>query len=197
MKNFMLDTETLAVRPNAVMRCISIVAFEDEGDDTIETLLPRTLTVWLDAEEQFAMGRAIDDDTVKFWEKQSRLGGAATEQAARILNGWQGGDMSCRLAMEIFAAFIRDTGYNGKVYSRGSNFDFPIIESIHDMLGMPLPFKTWDATCSRSIIQYVCQGDRDTEANLVNGMKSNHCSDYDCAVEVMKLQAIHRILASE
>lgn len=193
----MLDTETLAVRPNAVMRCISIVGFEDEGHDTIETLLPRTLTVWLNAEEQFAMGRTIDEDTVKFWEKQLKLGGAATEQATRILNGWYEGDMACRDAMEILAAYIRDIGYTGKVYSRGSNFDFPIIESIHDMLGMPLPFKTWDATCSRSIIQYVCQNDRDAEAGLVGGMKSNHCSDYDCAVEVMKLQKIYQALAAE
>ena len=197
--NFMVDGETLAVSPNAVIRCISIAPFTLEKEESIEEIMSRTLTVWISGEAQLELGREIDDDTVDFWEKQRnkfREGSDSFNNAVSILT-FHEEDQSPREALEVLSAYFTDVEVDGLVYSRGAHFDFPMIESLFKQAGLPLPYNTWKVSCSKSIIRFLCEDDKETEAQLVAGLKSNHTSSYDVAVEIKKLQAIHAVLRDD
>lgn len=197
--NFMVDGETLAVSPNSVIRCLSIAPFTLEREESIDEILSRTLTVWISGDAQVEMGREIDDDTVDFWEKEKakyREGSDSYNNAHSILYGHEE-DQAPKDALEVLSAYITDVNPDGLIFSRGSNFDFPMIETLFKQSGLLLPYSTWKVACSKSIIRFLCEDNKDTEANLVNGLKSNHTSSYDVAVEIKKLQAIHAVLRDD
>jgi hypothetical protein len=199
LTHLMIDGETLAVSPNSVLRSLSIVAFRLDATESLEDILARTLTVWVAASPQLEAGREVDEDTLDFWEKQKdrfREGTPGHANACQVL-GTHGEDVSMEDAADIITAYIRDVAPTGLVFSRGSNFDFPIVESIFKQIGKPLPYNTWKVACSKSIIRFVCQDDKEVEAGLVNGLKSNHTSSYDVAVEVLKLQRVFQSLNSD
>lgn len=197
-KNFIIDFETLATRPNAVVRCLSIIPFTLSTEESIEQLLSRQLTVWFDPVAQLEAGRELDEDTLDWWGKE--LGKAQTEGEranAEAMLGSHPEDVHPAEALQIIAAYIHDVAPTGLIYSRGSSFDFPILESLCDMFGVPLPFSTWKVTCSKSILRFACNDDKHVEASLVSGLKSNHSSAYDCAVEARKLQVLYNTLNSD
>lgn len=196
--NFVIDFETLATRPNAVVRCLSVIPFTLGQEETIDQLLSRQLTVWFDPLAQINDGRALDDDTIEFWNgKLNSSSTQAERENAEFILGQHPEDVHPKEALEIISAYIHDVAPQGLIYSRGAGFDFPILESLCDMYGVALPFSTWKAACSKSILRFSCGDDKDIEASLVGGLKSNHSSAYDCAVEALKLQVLYNTLNSD
>lgn len=197
-KNFIADFETLATTPHAVVRCLSIIPFTLEREESIDELLSRQLTVWFDATTQLEDGREIDEDTLDFWNRQLNNAQTEAERAnAEAMLGRHPEDVHPKLALEIVAAYIQDEAPNGLLYARGSNFDYPIFEDLCRQYGVTLPFSTWKIACSKSILRFACGDDKDVEAGLVGGLKSNHSSAFDCAVEIKKLQVLYATLNSD
>lgn len=197
LTNFMIDFETWATTPKALVRCLSIVPFKLEREESIEDIMARTLTVWFDPAEQIQRGRELDDETLAWWEKNTERGSEEARQNAHIVLGRSSEDAAVADALEVVFAYVHDVAPDGLIYSRGSNFDFPILEDLCRSYNVTFPFSTWKLTCSKSILRFVCQDDKELESDIVGGLKSNHCSAYDCAVEVKKLQAIFAAVHGE
>lgn len=196
-KNFMIDTETLATTPNAVVRCISVIPFTLEREESVEEILGRQLTVWIQAQPQIEAGRELCEDTIAWWEKKLQSADPAERAAAERIFAENADEVDPKLGLEIIAAYMLDEEPDGLIYSRGSNFDFPMFEDMARQYGVPLPFSTWKITCSKSILRFMCGDDKEVEAGLVSGLRSNHDSAFDCAVEIKKLQALHTTLAAD
>jgi hypothetical protein len=196
-KNFMIDMETLATTPNAVVRCISVIPFTLEREESVEEILGRQLTVWIQAQPQIEAGRALCEDTIAWWEKKLQSNDPAERAAAERIFAENADEVDPKLGLEIIAAYMLDEEPNGLIYSRGSNFDFPMFEDMTRQYGVLLPFSTWKITCSKSILRFMCGDDKEVEAGLVGGLRSNHDSAFDCAVEIKKLQALHTTLAAD
>lgn len=197
-KNFMIDWETLSTIPHATVRCLSVIPFTLEREESIDEIMSRALTVWFDPSVQVNDGRDIEEDTLEFWNKKLNNAQGESERAnAEAILGTHPEDTHPSIALQIIAAYILDEAPDGLIYSRGSNFDFSIFEDICRQYGVALPFSTWKITCSKSILRFVCGDDKDVEASLVGGLKSNHSSAFDCAVEIKKLQALYATLNSD
>lgn len=196
--NFIIDFETLATTPHAVVRCLSLIPFKLGKEESIEELLSRQLTVWFDAEGQLEAGRDIDEDTLDFWNRQLNNAQTEAERAnAEAMLGRHSDDVHPKEALEIVAAYIQDVAPAGLMYARGSNFDYPIFEDLCRQYGVTLPFSTWKVACSKSILRFACGNDKEVEAGLVAGLKSNHSSAFDCAVEAKKLQVLFTTLNAD
>ena len=199
LTNVMVDIETLSTTPQSVIRSISFVAFSLGREESLEELQKRVLTLWVAASPQIDMGREIDEDTLSFWDKQFNLSqpGSEARQNVEWVLGEHPEDMSPEDCLDVVTSYIQDISPNGLIYSRGSNFDFPIIESLCEQTGRPLPWSTWKQTCSKSIIRFVCEDSKEIEASIVGGLKSNHSSGFDVCVEIMKLQAVYAALRGD
>ena len=195
--NFLIDFETLDTRPKAVVRCLSIIPFTLAAEESVEALLARSLTVWFEPGPQIEAGRTVDEDTLDFWNQQLQKSVGAAHANAEAILGTHPEDVHPKMAIEIIAAYLHDVAPNGLIYSRGSNFDFPIFESLCEDFSVALPYSTWKAACSKSILRFMCNDDKNLEAGLVSGLKSNHTSSFDCAVEAKKLQALYAALNSD
>ena len=102
--NFVVDFETLACRPNAVVRCLSIIPFTLEREETIEELLSRELTVWFDPATQIESGRELDEDTLEFWQRKEQMAQAGEERAnAEAILGTHPDDMHPAEALQVIA----------------------------------------------------------------------------------------------
>lgn len=197
-KNFMIDWETLSTVPHATVRCLSVVPFTLEREESIDEIMSRALTVWFDPGVQVQDGRDIEEDTLEFWNKKLNGAQAESERAnAEAMLGTHPEDVHPSMGLQIIAAYILDEAPDGLMYSRGSNFDYPIFEDLCRQYGVVLPFSTWRVTCSKSILRFACGDDKDVEAGLVGGLKSNHSSAFDCAVEIKKLQVLYATLNSD
>jgi hypothetical protein len=127
-KNFMIDTETLATTPNAVVRCISVIPFTLEREESVDEILGRQLTVWIQAQPQVEAGRALCEDTIAWWEKRLQSNDPAERAAAERIFAENADEVDPKLGLEIIAAYMLDEEPDGLIYSRGSNFDFPMFE---------------------------------------------------------------------
>ncbi len=194
--NWMIDIETLGVTPNAVVRNIALAPFTFGEQEDLASIRDKTLSIWVSGEEQVDAGRMIDEDTWNWWHQQHAKAppGSAAELNASHIVSCHPDDVGMKEACEMIAAYMNDINADGFIFSRGSNFDFPILESVFASAGVEKCWNTWKVTCSKSIIKFICQDNVDVETALINN-KSNHTASYDVAVEILKIKQVFDILA--
>jgi hypothetical protein len=133
--HLMLDLETMAVSPSAVVLSLGAVHFDPYGDD-IQDHIHFKISI----DDQHALKREIDPNTLDWWAKQDP---EITEKAF-------GADDRIPLieAMDQFHKFAwgRDV-----CWSHGATFDLMIIDNICRQLKRPLPWNYWQLRCSRTL----------------------------------------------
>ena len=126
----MIDEETWGTRPDAVVTQLAFVAVDLDDPE----MILRQAEVYLPIQPQLALDRKIDADTIiNFWFQQE--GAYETHQ----MNLGNDMDELVALVGSIHAKItevIGDADYV-EVFSRGSDFDFPIAQSLFDMVGLP------------------------------------------------------------
>lgn len=128
-----MDSETLAMDKKAIVLTLSAVRFNLLGRELGITIDngklvedgENVLHLKLDVTEQILAGRTIDPGTVAWWNKRSD----GARQA--IING----RMSVREALILFSDFIK----GAQPFSRGTDFDPPIIASLMEDFGLKAP----------------------------------------------------------
>lgn len=148
-----MDSETLAVDKKAIVLTLSAVRFNLLGRElgiTIENgkLVEdgeNVLHLKLDVTEQILAGRTIDPGTVAWWNKRSE----GARQA--IINGQS---MSVREALILFSDFIQ----GAQPFSRGTDFDPPIIASLMEDFGLKAPWKYNQVRDVRTYIDALTDG---------------------------------------
>lgn len=131
----MVDLETLAVSPNAVVLSLGAVHFNPYGNGYGDKLYFR-----ISIDDQDSLGREVDPNTLDWWSKQDSV---AMEEAFN-----PDGRISLEDAMNQFHKFAWgcDT-----FWSHGATFDLIIIENIYKQLNKSLPWNFWQLRDTRSV----------------------------------------------
>lgn len=151
MQHILLDLETLGTRENAVVLSLGAVAFslyEGEKND-YDAYILNGFYVKFSVEDQIkTWGRKTEPGTLAWWRDQG-------EEARKVLKPSKD-DVSMIDGLTMFNAWIKATpGYKFKdsyVWSRGTYFDFPKIESMYDQAGLECGFNTWKIRDVRTYI---------------------------------------------
>lgn len=157
MLSIMLDLETLATSPDSVILTCGAVKFDPFSD--IDPSSPFYVRISVD--DQTAMGRTINDDTVKWWSKQPQ---GAQDEAF--------GDEG-RVSPDEFTKQLNTYIVGAKnIWAQGTTFDISILENLYRMLGKPIPWSYWQIRDSRTLFDL---GDDSIKKN--NSLAHNALSD--------------------
>jgi hypothetical protein len=132
----MIDIETLATSPDAVILSVGACKF-----DPYTSKMPYERRLWKPClEEQFDMGRAVCDSTVDWWIKQDR------EIFERALTG------EGRIPLKEFFGYLNKylVGVD-KIWCQGPQFDMVILENIYTMAEHHRGWAYWQICDSRTI----------------------------------------------
>ena len=134
-KALMIDLETMATGPGATVLTLGAAIFNPWGQGYSDKLYFR-----VDIDDQDALGREIDPNTLDWWSKQdSAIMEEAFSPDDRI---------PLKDAVDRFHKFAWgcDT-----FWSHGATFDLVIMENLYRQLGKPLPWNFWQLRCTRTL----------------------------------------------
>lgn len=180
-----VDTETLATDKRALVLTLSAVRFNryavdlpdfdfDNGSPVMDG--ETTLHFKLNVTEQLLAGRTVDPGTVKWWNNRSE------EARASIINGHS---VSTREALALFSGFVQ----GAQLFARGTDFDPPILASLFEDFGLPVP---WRFNQVRDVRTYIDALSGGTKGYLENWQDPDwfvsHNSLHDCIRDAMQMQ---------
>lgn len=134
-KHLMIDMETLAVSPRAVVLSLGAVHFNPWGNGYGEKLYFK-----INLDDQDALGREIDQNTLDWWAKQDPK---IMEEAFSLDDR-----ISVIDAMDKFHKFAWGCDC---FWSHGATFDLMIIQDIYSQLKKPLPWNYWQLRDTRTL----------------------------------------------
>lgn len=137
MKHLMIDLETLATCPNAVVLTIGAVKFS-LSNSKVETLYLK-----VDVDSCKELGLDVEETTQAWWNRQSKV---AREEA------FEGERINVRLAFQKLADFYSGCG---QVWSNGSVFDIVICQNVLRKLKIKVPWKYWEIRDVRTALSFV------------------------------------------
>ena len=134
-KSLMVDLETMAASPNAVVLTLGAVHFNPWGNGYGDKLYFR-----INIDDQDKFNREVDPNTLEWWSKQDPI---VMEEAFSDADRIPLTD-----AIDRFHKFAWgcDT-----FWSHGATFDLVIIESIYKQLGRPVPWQFWQLRDTRTL----------------------------------------------
>jgi hypothetical protein len=133
----MLDLETYGKRPGCVIRSIGAAMF-DPWDEPGQVGAQFYVNVERGGQER--LGLHVDPDTEKWWSGKDMV------EANAMLSENQ---LPVREAIDKFREFWRE--FTAKfVWGQGGNYDDPVMTAVLDRLGLPTPWKFYDANCTRT-----------------------------------------------
>lgn len=135
MKHLMVDLETLAVTPEAVILSLGACHFDPMGNGVNDTLYFR-----INFEQQETLKREVDPNTVEWWQKQDP---EIIEEAFNPENR-----IDIHDAVNQFHKFAWGCD---AFWSHGAPFDLVIIENLYRQLNKPLPWNFWQLRDTRTI----------------------------------------------
>lgn len=133
-KDCMIDFETAATSPDAVVLTVGAVHFNPYGNGYGDTLYMR-----INIDEQEAYARVVDPNTLDWWGKQDS---AVMEEAFSPDDRVPFVEAIDRLHKFLWGC--------DHFWSHGATFDLVIIEDIYRKLGKPFPWQFWNLRCTRT-----------------------------------------------
>lgn len=130
----MLDLETWGTRPGSALRSIGAVAFTPEGAFASEFYRN------VDKQSCLDVGLTLDPATVDWWSQQSLEANAALLKDPKPL---------ATVVGEFHKFFQDQCGIY--VWSHGANFDEPLWSAAARAAGLSIPWKYWNARCTRTL----------------------------------------------
>ena len=134
-KHLMVDLETMAVSPSAVVLTLGAVHFNPYGTGYSDKIYFR-----INIDDQDALNREVDPATLDWWAKQDP---AIMEEAFSA-------DNRVPLA-EAIDRFHKFAWGCSAFWSHGSVFDIVILENIYRQLGKPVPWQYWQIRDTRTL----------------------------------------------
>lgn len=184
-----IDTETLAKDPKALVVTLSAVRFDRLGSQIPITVLDDGKLGWtgdnmlnlkLNVAEQLLAGRSVDPDTIEWWNRQNHLARALLVERPDL-------QMNIKEALMMLTEFIS----GAQVYCRGTDFDPPILASLFADFGMEIPWRYNEVRDVRTYIDALSGG---TKGYLSDWPKPTwfvaHNSLHDCLRDAMQMQAL-------
>lgn len=168
----MLDLETLGTRPGCVILTIGAVLFDPYS---LKEPGPG-IYMRVDADEQIARGREVQEDTLQWWMNQA-------EDIREEALGEEG-----RVSVEHMYRELNKicVGVNN-IWAQGPVFDIAILENIYRQYGWPTPWQFWQISDSRTLFK--AHGDPREK-----GREGHHNALADCVYQAQGVQQIYKRL---
>jgi hypothetical protein len=168
--DLMLDIETLSTKPNAVILSVGAVKF-DPFSGRIDA--EEGLDVKIDVDEQTALGRHVQDETLDWWAKQPE----EVREAALGIDG--------RISIDQFTKVLNKMMVGvDQIWCQGPAFDMVIIEDLYRQIGKPTPWQFYQVRDSRTLFG-VFGDPRDKYR------KNAHNALMDCVYQAIGVQEIY------
>lgn len=190
LKHIVFDTETLGIRENAIVLSIGAVAFEMEPgtkNDYDRYILDGFHVKFSIKDQLHTWKRSVDEGTVEWWKGQS-------EEAKKILKP-SPNDVTMAEGLTQLNDWIKSIdGYkwnSSYVWSRGTYFDFPKMESMYHQAGVKCGFNTWkirDVRTYIDILTGVDNGKYDPDRQPENFIA--HDALHDAAMDAYRMVEI-------
>ena len=133
----MLDLETLSTRPDATILTFGACKFNPYRQQEIE----QGVYFRINVDEQIALGRHVDDNTVVWWSQQAE---DVRDEAFGEEN---------RISLEQFTNELNKFIVGAKcIWAQGPVFDIVILENLYRQLGKPAPWQYWQIRDSRTLL---------------------------------------------
>ena len=167
----MLDLESLGTRPDCAILTLGAVKFDEYTPGSFGD----SLYLRIDVDEQLALGREVQEDTLTWWSNQAE---DVREEAL--------GEGNRVSLTEMYRQLNRFCVGATNIWCQGPAFDIVILENIYRQMGWPTPWQFWQIRDSRTL--FGVHGDpRDrNKAGLHNALE-------DCVSQAQGVQQIfHR-----
>lgn len=195
--HLIVDIETLSTKPNAVVLSLGCVSFQFETKKMFSEYLENGFYVKLDIKAQIEAGRKIQKDTVDWWLSQSA--------EAKLVTKPSNEDVHPLDALKQFSRYVSSLrtfeGFsdNSFVWSRGPNFDFPIIESLCDTFKMKPPYSTWSIRDLKTMFDVLTGGTRGQYNPKIGTPKGflKHNALHDVCMDAVRCNDIYQEMTSE
>ncbi len=135
----MLDLETLATSPDAVVLTFGAIKF-----DPFDSSKPmdQGLYMRVNVDEQIALGRRVDEGTVDWWGTQSE---EVREEALGETD---------RVSIEDFTKALNKFVVGAtRIWAQGPVFDIVILENLYRQIGKPAPWQYYTIRDSRTLLK--------------------------------------------
>ena len=171
MADIMLDLESLGTRPDCAILTLGAIKFNPYVLDSFGD----SLYLRIDVDEQLALGREVQEDTLTWWSNQAE---DVREEAL--------GEGNRVSLTEMYRQLNKFCVGATNIWCQGPAFDIVILENIYRQMGWPTPWQFWQIRDSRTL--FGVHGDpRDrNKAGLHNALE-------DCVSQAQGVQQIfHR-----
>jgi 3' exoribonuclease, RNase T-like len=172
MADIMLDLESLGTRPDCAILTLGAVKFNPYVVDSFGD----SLYLRIDVDEQLAMGREVQEDTLTWWSKQAE---DVREEALG-----EGGRVSLS---EMYRQLNRFCVGVTNIWCQGPAFDIVILENIYRQQGWPTPWQFWQIRDSRTLFGVHGDPRERNKAGLHNALE-------DCVSQAQGVQQIYHRL---
>ena len=137
--DIMLDIETLATSPDAVVLTFGAIKFDpfDTSKEMSDGIYFR-----LDVDEQIDLGRRVDQGTVAWWGTQSA---EVREEALGETDRASLDDFTKALNKFVVGAT--------RIWAQGPVFDIVILENLYRQIGKPAPWQYYSIRDSRTLLK--------------------------------------------
>ena len=169
--DIMLDIETLSTRPDAVVLTLGAVKFSPWASE-VDT--DTGLYVRVDVEEQLALDRHVQQDTVDWWRKQTE---EVREEAL--------GDANRTSVTELLNQLNKFVVGVDNIWCQGPVFDIVILENLYRQVERPTPWQFWQIRDSRTL--FGVHGDPRGK-----GAKGAHNALIDCYYQAEAVQQVYK-----
>lgn len=150
LEHLLIDIETLGTDTDSVVLSIACVPFVLETHTYFSELLKVGFCVKFDVQEQIkTYHRTVEDGTMKWWKaKPKEVFDAMVRPSSNDVDLKEGITRLNRFIKGIKNYYFNDS----YVWSRGNNFDFPILKSLYKATGIGIPYNDWRVRDVRTAI---------------------------------------------
>ena len=137
--DIMLDIETLATSPDAVVLTFGAIKF-DPFNPSIQ--MSDGIYFRINVDEQIDLGRRVDEGTVAWWGTQSA---EVREEALGETD---------RVSLEDFTKALNKFVVGAtRIWAQGPVFDIVILENLYRQIGKPAPWQYYSLRDSRTLLK--------------------------------------------
>ena len=167
----MLDLESLGTRPDCAILTLGAIKFNPYVLDSFGD----SLYLRIDVNEQLALGREVQEDTLTWWSTQAE---DVREEAL--------GEGNRVSLTEMYRQLNRFCVGATNIWCQGPAFDIVILENIYRQMGWPTPWQFWQIRDSRTLFGVHGDPREKNKAGLHNALE-------DCVSQAQGVQQIfHR-----
>ena len=166
----MLDLETLSTRPDATILTFGACKFNPYKQEEIT----QGIYFRINVDEQIALGRHVDDNTIEWWGKQ------AEDVYAEAF------DPNDRISLEQFTQELNRfiVGVDN-IWAQGLSLDIVILENLYRQLQLPCPWQFWQIRDSRTLLSSLGDPREKNKAGLHNALE-------DCVSQAQAVQYVFK-----